>query len=250
MPKKIIAANWKMNTTVAEAAELLDGLKAGLPVAGVTSVVCPPFVSLHQASQALAGTGIGLGAQDMHAEPSGAFTGEISVTMVAELCSYVILGHSERRHVFGETDESVNAKVHSALAAGLIPIVCVGETLQQREAGNAGRVVTGQLKAAFADVSDVAGTALVAYEPVWAIGTGRAASKNDAQEMAALVRGQLTALFGQDSGSSTPILYGGSVKAENVADYMAMADVNGALVGGASLEAEGFTRLTENAASP
>jgi len=186
----------------------------------------------------------------MHAEPSGAFTGEISVTMVAELCSYVILGHSERRHVFGETDESVNAKVHSALAAGLIPIVCVGETLQQREAGNAGRVVTGQLKAAFADVSDVAGTALVAYEPVWAIGTGRAASKNDAQEMAALVRGQLTVLFGQDSGSSTPILYGGSVKAENVADYMAMADVNGALVGGASLEAEGFTRLTENAASP
>jgi triosephosphate isomerase len=248
MPKKIIAANWKMNTSVSEAAALLDGLKAGLPVAGVTSVVCPPFVSLQLAKKALAGTGIGLGAQDMHAEASGAFTGEISVTMVAELCSYVILGHSERRAVFGESDESVNTKVHSALAAGLVPIVCVGETLQQREAGNAGEVVTGQLKAAFADVSGV-GTALVAYEPVWAIGTGRAASKNDAQEMAALVRGQLSALFGPESASQTPILYGGSVKAENVADYMAMPDVDGALVGGASLDAEGFTRLTKNAAS-
>jgi triosephosphate isomerase len=234
MPKKIIAANWKMNTSVSEAAALLDGLKAGLPVAGVTSVVCPPFVSLQLAKKALAGTGIGLGAQDMHAEASGAFTGEISVTMVAELCSYVILGHSERRAVFGESDESVNTKVHSALAAGLVPIVCVGETLQQREAGNAGEVVTG---------------ALVAYEPVWAIGTGRAASKNDAQEMAALVRGQLSALFGPESASQTPILYGGSVKAENVADYMAMPDVDGALVGGASLDAEGFTRLTKNAAS-
>jgi triosephosphate isomerase len=247
MPRKIIVANWKMNTTVAEAALLLDGLKAGLPVAGVTSVVCPPFVSLHQASKALAHTGIGLGAQDMHADASGAFTGEISVTMVAELCSYVILGHSERRHVFGETDESVNAKLRSALVAGLVPIVCVGETLQQREAGNAGDVVTGQLKAAFADVSEV-GTSLVAYEPVWAIGTGRAASKDDAQEMAALVRGQLAALFGQEPASSTPILYGGSVKAENVAHYMAMPDVDGALVGGASLDAEGFTRLTQNAA--
>ena len=236
-----------MNTTVAEATELLDGLKAGLPVAGVTSVVCPPFVSLQLANKALANSGIALGAQDMHAETSGAFTGEISVTMVAELCSYVILGHSERRHVFGESDESVNGKVLSALAAGLRPIVCVGETLQQREAGKAGEVVTGQLKAAFADVSDV-GTALVAYEPVWAIGTGRAASKDDAQEMAALVRGQLAALFGPKSASNTPILYGGSVKAENVADYMAMADVDGALVGGASLEPEGFTRLTKNAA--
>jgi triosephosphate isomerase (TIM) len=246
--KKFIAANWKMNTTVAEAAALLDGLKAGLPVNGVTSVVCPPFVSLQLAQQALAGTGIGLGAQDMHAEANGAFTGEISVSMVAELCSYVILGHSERRHVFGESDESVNTKVHSALAAGLRPIVCVGETLDQREAGNAGEVVTSQLTAAFAGVSE-AGTALVAYEPVWAIGTGRAASKDDAQEMAALVRGQLAALFGTESASSTPILYGGSVKAENVADYMAMPDVDGALVGGASLEAAGFIRLTENAAS-
>jgi triosephosphate isomerase len=244
----IIAGNWKMNTTVAEAAALVDGLKAGLPVSGATSIVCPPFVSLHLAQKALAGTGIGLGAQDMHPSDAGAYTGAISVTMVAELCEYVLLGHSERRHVFGESDESVNAKVLSALAAGLTPIVCVGETLAQREAGGAGETVTGQLTAAFSGVSD-SSRAVVAYEPVWAIGTGVAASRDDAQEMAALVRRELGALFGTQAASDVPILYGGSVKADNVADYMAMADVNGALVGGASLDADGFIRLTMNATS-
>lgn len=245
----IIAGNWKMNTTVAEAASLLDGLKAGLPVAGVTSIVCPPFVSLHLAQKALMDTGIVLGAQDMHAADAGAFTGAVSVTMVAELCRYVILGHSERRHVFGETDESVNAKVLSALAADLTPMVCVGETLAQREAGGAGEIVTGQLKAAFSKVSD-SSRAVVAYEPVWAIGTGVAASMDDAQEMAALVRRELGALFGAEAAFDVPILYGGSVTVDNVADYMAMGDVNGALVGGASLDADGFIRLTMNAASP
>ena len=247
MPQVIVAGNWKMNTTVSEARTLIDGLKAGLPVPGVTSVICPPFVSLHLAQQALAGTGIRLGAQDMHPESSGAFTGETSVDMVADLCSYVILGHSERRHVFGETDESVNAKVLSALAAGLRPIVCVGETLDEREAGRAGDVVARQLTAAFAGVSDAA-TAVVAYEPVWAIGTGRAASADDAQEMAALARHVLTDLFGPKVAGGIPILYGGSVKADNVAVFMVMADVDGALVGGASLDATGFIRLTENAA--
>ncbi len=238
-----------MNTTTAEAATLLDGLKSGLPVSGVTSIVCPPFISLQLAQQALAGTGIALGAQDMHAVTSGAYTGAVSVTMVAELCSHVLLGHSERRHVFGETDESVNAKVLSALAAGLKPIVCVGETLGDRESGRAGEVVTRQLNAALSGVAE-ADMTVMAYEPVWAIGTGRAASVDDAQEMAALVRRELSTLFGPEAASDIPILYGGSVNADNVADYMAMADVNGALVGGASLDADIFTCLTNNAASP
>ena len=247
MAERVIAGNWKMNTTVAEAVGLIGRLRSGLPVEGVTSVVCPPYVSLHAASEALRGTGIGLGAQDMRPEPSGALTGEVSVSMVAELCGYVILGHSERRTIFGETSESVSAKVLAALSAGLRPIVCVGETLAERESGAARDVVSGQIRASLATAASGAGL-LVAYEPVWAIGTGRAASADDAQEMAAVVRAELGAILGDGAARDVPVLYGGSVTAENVAGLVAMPDVDGALVGGASLDPEGFLRLTERAA--
>lgn len=235
-----------MNTKVAEAIALLDSLKDGLPVSGVTSIICPPFVSLHAAKGKLSGTNIGLGAQDMHSAESGSFTGEVSVTMVADLCSYVLLGHSERRHLFGEDDEKVGSKVLSALHADLTPIICVGETFKEREAGRAGEIVERQLNSAFAGV-DNGGKTIVAYEPVWAIGTGRAASRRDAGEMGTLIRQVLTARYGVAIGSEIPILYGGSVTADNVADFVSEANVDGALVGGASLDAEGFIRLTENA---
>ena len=247
MPERVVAGNWKMNVAVSETVPFLKQLMSGLPVSGVTSVVCPSFLSLHAAKQTLADTGIGLGAQDMRPEPRGPLTGEVSVAMVAELCTHVILGHSERRRVFGETSKLVNSKVLSALSVGLRPIVCVGETLDERESGRARKVVVDQLKASLTGV-DVASHVLVAYEPVWAIGTGRAASARDAQQMAAIARHELSTLFGPETASEVPVLYGGSVNSENVADYLAMPDIDGALVGGASLDAEGFIRLTENAA--
>ena len=184
----------------------------------------------------------------MRPETKGPLTGEVSVAMVAELCTHVILGHSERRHVFGETSKLVNSKVLSALSVGLRPIVCVGETLDERESGRAREVVVEQLRASLKDV-DRTSQVLVAYEPVWAIGTGRAASASDAQQMAAIARHELGTLFGPEAASNVPFLYGGSVNSENVVDFLAMPDINGALVGGASLDAEGFIRLTENAAS-
>ena len=247
MPERVVAGNWKMNVPVSETVPLLERLVSDLPIVGVTSVVCPSFVSLHAANQALAGTGIGLGAQDMRPEPRGPLTGEVSVEMVAELCTYVILGHSERRHQFGETSRLVNSKVHSALSVGLRPIVCVGETLDEREAGRAREVVVEQLKTSLSGV-DRTSQVLVAYEPVWAIGTGRAASSCDAQQMAAVTRHELDALFGPETASDVPVLYGGSVNSENVGDFLEMPDVDGALVGGASLDPEGFIRLTEKAA--
>ena len=248
MPERVVAGNWKMNVAVSETVPFLERLMSGLPIAGVTSIVCPSFVSLHTAKQTLADAGIGLGAQDMRPETKGPLTGEVSVAMVAELCTHVILGHSERRHVFGETSRLVNSKVLSALSVGLRPIVCVGETLVERESGRAREVVVDQLRASLNDV-DRTSQVLVAYEPVWAIGTGRAASARDAQQMAAIARHELGVLFGPETASDVPVLYGGSVNSENVVDFLAMPDINGALVGGASLDAEGFIRLTENAAS-
>ena len=247
MSERLIAGNWKMNKTVSETVPLLERLKSGLPVGGVTSVVCPPFVSLHVAKQALADTGIGLGAQDMRPERNGALTGEVSAAMVAELCTHVILGHSERRQVLGETSELVNSKVISALSLGLRPIVCVGETLDEREADRAKEVVEAQLRASLSNVED-SSQVLVAYEPIWAIGTGLAACPQDAQEMAAIVRHELVGLYGSGNACEIPVLYGGSVNAENVSDFVDMSDIDGALVGGASLDPVGFIELTENAA--
>ncbi len=248
MRTTIIAGNWKMFTTRQEAISLVEQMRDGLDaVEGVTSLVCPPFVHLEAVADALRGTSVALGAQNMHPESSGAFTGEVSPDMLADLCQYVILGHSERRELFGETDEFINRKVLAALAAGLRPILCVGERLEQREGGEAEAVVERQVALGLEGVED-ATSLVVAYEPVWAIGTGRAATPDVAQSMMATIRGALAARFGEDAAGEVPLLYGGSVNPGNAEDYARQPDVNGALVGGASLDAEAFTQIARLAA--
>lgn len=251
MPRSIVAGNWKMNTTVGEAAALAAEVAAGaasplLPAAaaegGVELILCPPFVSLAAVRDAVAGGRVAVGAQNMHHEPSGAFTGEVSAPMLQGLCQYVILGHSERRQLFGETDEQVNLKTRAALLAGLRPIVCVGETLAQRESGQAADVVEGQVLAGLADAPDITGV-VIAYEPVWAIGTGRAATPEIAQEiMGGAILDALRDLFG-DAASAVPLLYGGSVNPGNAAAFAAQPAIHGALVGGASLQAGPFLQV-------
>ena len=243
MPRSIVAGNWKMNTTLQSAVELASGVAAGASaVGGVELILCPPFVSLSAVRDAVAGTGVGVGAQNMHHEGSGAFTGEVSAEMLLGLCQYVILGHSERRQLFGETDESVNLKVRAALLAGLRPIVCVGETLEQREAGQAADVVEGQALAGLADVADITDV-IVAYEPVWAIGTGRAATPEIAQEvMGGAILDALRDLFGA-AADGVPLLYGGSVNPGNAAAFAVQPGIPGALVGGASLQAGQFLQV-------
>ena len=243
MPRSIVAGNWKMNTTLDDAAALATDVAAGsAEVTGAELILCPPYISLAAVRRAVNGSGVHVGAQNMHYEASGAFTGEVSAGMLRSLCHYVILGHSERRQLFGETDESVNRKVHAALAAGLRPIVCVGETLAQREEGQAADVVEGQVLAGVADVNDIT-EVVVAYEPVWAIGTGRAATPEIAEEiMGGPIRDALRDLFGDD-GDSVPLLYGGSVSAANAEAFAGQPSVNGALVGGASLQADQFLQI-------
>jgi triosephosphate isomerase len=256
MRRSFVAGNWKMYKTVAEARHLVSELVPGLQaVQGVEKVVCPPFTAILAIAALLEGTDIGLGAQNMHWEEAGAYTGEISPLMVAEFCQYVILGHSERRTYFGETDATVNRKVQAALAHGLKPILCVGETLEENEAGRTNEVVTRQLRQGLAGISLggdslLDGNALViAYEPVWAIGTGRAASAEGANTVhAGVIRPVLAELFGQDLSQSIRILYGGSVKASNAAEFFTQPDIDGALVGGASLKVEEFTQIVQAAA--
>ena len=245
MPTPVVAGNWKMNTTLDEAARLASEVKDGLPSgAGCEVILCPPFVSLQAVANAVSGSAVKVGTQNMHFEASGAFTGEVSPAMLQGLCEFVILGHSERRQLFGETDEIINLKVKSAFAHSLRPILCVGETLEQREAGQAGAVVTRQAQAGLAGIDDITGL-LVAYEPVWAIGTGQAATPEIAAEiMGGPVLDALSALFGDDS-SEVPLLYGGSVNPGNAASFAAQTSVHGALVGGASLQAEQFLQVVE-----
>ena len=245
MPDLVIAANWKMNILPSEAGAFAKRLRIGLQdVQGVERIVCPPFVSLPAVSERLSGSGIHVGAQNMHYEAKGAYTGEVSPAMVRELCEYVILGHSERRQQFGETDETVAKKVSAAVAEGLKPIVCVGETLDEREAGDATVVVQRQVRAALREVPSLDGV-IVAYEPVWAIGTGVASSPADAQYIMEFIRGLMQEDFGR-SALDLPLLYGGSVDANNVAGFVAQPDINGALVGSASLDADGFVELVKN----
>ncbi len=243
MPHTIVSGNWKMNTTLEEAGALASEVAVGADAAGgVELILCPPFISLAAVRRAVKGSPVRVGAQNMHYEASGSFTGEVSAAMLRSLCHYVILGHSERRQLFGETDETVNRKVHAALAAGLRPIVCVGETLAQREEGMAADVVEGQVLAGVADVHDIM-EVVVAYEPVWAIGTGRAATPEIAEEiMGGAIRDALRDLFGDD-GDTVPLLYGGSVNAENAEAFAAQPSINGALVGGASLQADQFLQI-------
>jgi triosephosphate isomerase len=232
-----------MNTTLDEAAALASEVAAGAPDSNnVEIILCPPFISLAAVRQAVSGSPVMVGAQNMYFESAGAFTGEVSPEMLRSLCQYVILGHSERRQLFGETDETVNRKVHAALAAGLRPIVCVGETLAQREAGQAADVVEGQVLAGVADVHDITDVVL-AYEPIWAIGTGRAATPEIAEEiMGGPIHDALRDLFGDDA-DSVPLLYGGSVSPGNAAAFAAQPSIHGALVGGASLQADQFLQV-------
>ena len=248
MARPLIVGNWKMNSTVAEARELVAAMKPGLAdIDGVGKVLCPPFTALATVSEMIEGTDIGLGAQDMYHEAGGAYTGEVSTAMLAEFCDYVVLGHSERRSMFGETNASVAKKVAAAKEAGLRPIMCVGETSDERETGRAEAVVDGQVLTGLAGISSIDSVS-IAYEPVWAIGSGAAASPDDAQAMASRIRKILSDRFGS-SAADTPVLYGGSVTDVNVPDFMGQPDIDGALVGGASLKPDVFVALTRAAAA-
>ena len=245
MANPLIAGNWKMNTTVVDARVLATGIRDGLgQVSNIDLVLCPPFLCLNTVKEAVAGSPIKVGAQNMHFEASGAFTGEIAPPMLQGICDYVILGHSERRQLFGETDELVNLKVKAAFQHALRPILCVGETLEQREAGQAGVVVGQQLEAALSDVVDITGL-VVAYEPVWAIGTGRAATPDIAAEiMGGPLLETLRSLFGS-AAEDVPLLYGGSVNPGNVDSFAQQSCIHGALVGGASLQADQFLEIAQ-----
>jgi triosephosphate isomerase len=247
--KVIIAGNWKMNKNAAEATSLVNALKP--LVAGIDNcdiVVCPPFTSIDAAVKAAAGSNIKVGAQNLHWEDSGAFTGEISASMLKELgVEYVIIGHSERRQYFGETDETVNRRLGAALDAGLKPIVCIGELLAEREGGETEKVLEAQLEGGLVGVSieQIAGV-VIAYEPVWAIGTGKTATPEMAEETHAYIRKKLISMFGYQA-EKVRIQYGGSMKADNSATLVAQPNIDGGLIGGASLKAESFAELIKNA---
>ena len=254
MRRPMVAGNWKMHKTVAEARHLVSEMVPGLQaVGGVDNVLCPPYTALLAVLALLEGTDIGLGAQNIHWETAGAYTGEISPPMVAELCDYVIIGHSERRQYFGETDDNVNRKVQASLAYGLTPILCVGETLDEREANRTEEVVSRQMRKGLAGIDLAAGSSpgdvlVVAYEPVWAIGTGRAATPHDANRVIAeVIRPALAESLGGAAGEDVRVLYGGSVKPDNASDFFTQPDIDGALVGGASLKAEDFVKITQAA---
>jgi triosephosphate isomerase len=244
----IVAGNWKMNTTIAEGLALVDAMLPRLQeFSSVERVVCPPFVSLQAIAERLRGTDIRVGAQNVHPEPKGAFTGEVAPGMLEGLVTYVIVGHSERRQYFGEDDAFVNRKVRAVLAAGLAPIVCVGETLEQNERGETEAVVTRQTRAALDGIDDLS-QVVIAYEPIWAIGTGRAATPDGAAQTIGLIRAAVASLAGEPSANSLRIQYGGSVTAENFNDFIAQDQIDGALVGGASLRAEQFLEIVRLAA--
>ncbi len=245
MRTPIIAGNWKMNTTVTEAAELVKAMKKKLnSIPGTEKVLCPPFVSLITVRDLIKGTSIKLGAQNMFYERSGAYTGEISPVMLSGLCEFVILGHSERRAHFGDTDQMVNMKVQAALAMQLTPIICVGESLEQNEAGETIEVITRQVKAAFEGVDSPQG-AVMAYEPIWAIGTGKAARGEQANAISGLIRSVVAQLFGDAIAQDMRIQYGGSVTSANVSEFISQPEIDGALVGGASLKAAEFLGIME-----
>jgi triosephosphate isomerase len=247
--RPIVAGNWKMNTTIDEGLALVDGIRELVnDVSAVDRVVCPPFVSLHAVADRLRGSDIAVGAQNMYLEPKGAFTGEISASMLTGLVTYVIIGHSERRIVFGEDDDIVAQKIRAVQAAGLFPILCVGETLAERHWGATESVLRRHVHTALDGLQGIDGL-VVAYEPVWAIGTGRAATAEDANEGCRFIRVEIESLFGEAVAQATRIQYGGSVTADNASEFFAQPDIDGALVGGASLVAESFAGIVTAAAA-
>lgn len=245
--RPLIAANWKMHKTSQEArtfmAELLPKIA---DLKAVDVLVCPPYTLISTVDQSREGSKVLLGAQNMHHESKGAFTGEVAPQMLKDLnCEFVIIGHSERRWIFGETDETINKKVHAAFANGLIPVLCVGEKLDEREKNLTDQVILNQMEKNLAGISeDFVSGMVIAYEPVWAIGTGKNATTKDAKDAIALIREFVHSKFGQEVADKIRILYGGSVKPENIKTYMEQDGIDGALVGGASLEADSFAKLT------
>ncbi|OEF97851.1 triose-phosphate isomerase [Desulfuribacillus alkaliarsenatis] len=245
MKKPIIAANWKMNKTVSETEEFIKKLSAKDIPEHIEAVVCPPFIGLKDAVKLKQGTAIKVGAQNMHFEEHGAYTGEVSPVMLSDLqVDYVILGHSERRQLFGETDEVINKKVHAAFKYGLYPILCVGETLEQMEAGDTEVLIQKQLELGLAWLSaNQVADMVIAYEPVWAIGTGKSSNPELANQTIKQIRKYIQDIYDTSTAKSVRIQYGGSVKPENIKDYLKQSDIDGALVGGASLQVESFYKL-------
>ncbi len=256
MRKPLVAGNWKMNKTISEARQLtIDLIHELREIESVEVVLCPPFTALTAVEESISKTNIKLGAQNIYWKNSGAFTGEISPVMVAELCRYVIIGHSERRAYFGENDETVNWKMKSALEHNLIPIMCVGETLDENEAGRTDEVVSRQVKNGLAGIDPkiISGNVIslvLAYEPVWAIGTGKAATVEDADGVITnIVRRSLSNIFGDELSKRVQVLYGGSVNGDNAGEFFAVENIDGALVGGASLKAMEFAKIVQAAVS-
>lgn len=246
--KPILAGNWKMHKNRSEAADLANALAASVGTYTQAEVVlCPTFISLEAVAGAIRGTKIQLGAQNCHFEEQGAFTGEISVAMLKDAgCTYVIIGHSERRQLFGETDELINKKARAIYRQGLTPIICVGETLEERESNRTSDVVSMQVRGCLAGLpAEKIAASVIAYEPVWAIGTGKTASKEQAQEVHALIRSLVAELYSQDVADQVRIQYGGSVKPQNIRELMEQPDIDGALVGGASLEPDSFASIVK-----
>jgi len=249
MPIPIIAGNWKMYKTQKEAFQLASALKQKLADVDRTKVVlCPPFTALASVKEAIESSHILLGAQNIHWEKEGAYTGEISPQMLLTVgCKYVIIGHSERRSYFFETNQTVNLKIKSALEFGLVPIVCVGERLEEREANKTEQVIEDHVRGAFKDLAaDLVKKCVIAYEPVWAIGTGKTATPSQANEVHLFIRELLSSMFDRDCAEKVNILYGGSVKPENSKELLEMSDIDGALVGGASLDAESFEKIVRS----
>ena len=248
MRKPLIAGNWKMNTTITEAVQLTTRLRSLIDgVIGIEKVVCPPFVSISSVKEVLKNSSITIGAQNMYFQEKGAFTGEVSPLMLKELCDYVILGHSERRQLFGETSEIVNRKLQTALKFGLKPIVCIGENLAEYEAGQSKEVVRKQILASLAGTSNSA-ELVIAYEPIWAIGTGKAATGLQANQIIKLIRDTIAAMQNPQLAAKLRILYGGSVTPENIVEFLKQPEIDGALVGGASLKAEQFASIVKQTA--
>ncbi len=245
-----VAGNWKMNKTVSEAREFTAGLLPELrTTTGVEIVLCPPFTALFPVAAILQSSGIGIGAQDLHWESKGAYTGEIAANMIAEFCQYVIIGHSERRSHFQETDEQVNRKIKAAANSGLIPIVCIGETLSEYESNQTAEVLTRQIQVGLKELGEaVASQLIIAYEPVWAIGTGRASTGENANEVIGkVIRRQFASYYGEDISQSIRVLYGGSVTAANAPEFFSQPEIDGALVGGASLKQDEFSAIVKAA---
>jgi len=244
----MIAGNWKMNTTLGEATELVNEMRPELDaIDNIDKVICPPFISLAAVGELIKGSSIKLGAQNIYFEEKGAYTGEISPLMLAGLCEFVIIGHSERRQYFNETGEITNKKIQAAFKVKLTPILCVGETLEEKEAGRTEEIITGEISSALTGLDDVNGL-IIAYEPIWAIGTGRAATGEQANETIGLIRRNIAKLCGEKVAQDMRILYGGSVTDANATEFMRQPEIDGALVGGASLKANQFLSIVKQTA--